>query len=249
MTNRNMNMNRRTAERATERARIITARKKASAKKKRIVISVVALVLVLVAGASAVIVGVANNHAKPAAAKPLVTTTTAAPKAENRPVSQLSEKAAEHEEHIPEEENENAAPETNETPEYNEQPKDENNNNNEAAAENATQPQEQDKIEVVNGDRIYIDTKRQAPAVTGTPLHFYANGKTSYGFDWDYNTDNANFVLRCDYNFNAQQYDFQFYGVTPGTANVTLYYFTADGVKIPVNMTINVDNDLNVTQA
>ena len=62
-------------------------------------------------------------------------------------------------------------------------------------------------------------------------------------------SDNANFVLRCDYNFNAQQYDFQFYGVTPGTANVTLYYFTADGVKIPVNMTINVDNDLNVTQA
>ena len=248
MTNRNMNMNRRTAERATERARIITARKKASAKKKRIIVSVVALVLVLVAGASAVIVGVANNHAKPAAAKPLVTTTTAAPKAENRPVSQLSEKAAEHEEHIPEEENNNEAPETNETPEYNEQPKDEN-NNNEAAAENATQPQEQDKIEVVNGDRIYIDTKRQAPAVTGTPLHFYANGKTSYGFDWDYNTDNANFVLRCDYNFNAQQYDFQFYGVTPGTANVTLYYFTADGVKIPVNMTINVDNDLNVTQA
>ena len=104
----------------------------------------------------------------------------------------------------------------------------------------------EDKIETVNGERVYIDTKRTAPEKTGTPAHYYANGKTSYGFDWDY-SGGGNFLLRCDYNFDQHQYDFQFYGVTPGTATTTLYYFTDDNVKVPVTLTVNVDNDLNVS--
>ncbi len=105
----------------------------------------------------------------------------------------------------------------------------------------------EDKIEVVNGERVYKDTKRQAPDKTGTPAHYYANGKTSYGFNWDYDADNANFVVKCDYNFDQQQYDFTFYGTTPGTAHVTLYYYTSDTNKVPVNLTVTVDNDLNVS--
>lgn len=105
----------------------------------------------------------------------------------------------------------------------------------------------EDKIENVNGERVYKDTKRQAPDKTGTPAHYYANGKTSYGFNWDYDTDNANFVVKCDYNFNQQQYDFTFYGSTPGTAHVTLYYYTSDTNKVPVNLTVTVDSNLNVS--
>jgi len=107
----------------------------------------------------------------------------------------------------------------------------------------------QDKIEKINGERVYIDTKRKAPEKTGTPAHYYANGKTSYGFDWTYNADNSNFTVSCNYNFDKQQYDFCFYGVKAGTSHVTLYYFTADNVKVPVNLTVTVDSSLNVSIA
>ncbi len=116
-------------------------------------------------------------------------------------------------------------------------------------AQKATQAASQDKIEKINGERVYIDTKRKAPEKTGTPAHYYANGKTSYGFDWDYSADNSNFTLSCNYNFDKQQYDFSFYGTKEGTSHVTLYYFTADNVKVPVSLTVNVDSSLNVSLA
>ncbi|MBQ5640201.1 MAG: hypothetical protein IIV05_00190, partial [Ruminococcus sp.] len=56
-------------------------------------------------------------------------------------------------------------------------------------------------IILVDGERVYMDTKRIAPEHTGTPLHIYANGKTSYGFDWRITTDNKNYVITCNYNF------------------------------------------------
>ena len=116
-------------------------------------------------------------------------------------------------------------------------------------AQKATQAASQDKIEKINGERVYIDAKRKAPEKTGTPAHYYANGKTSYGFDWDYSADNSNFTLSCNYNFDKQQYDFSFYGTKAGTSHVTLYYFTADNVKVPVSLTVNVDSSLNVSLA
>lgn len=125
-------------------------------------------------------------------------------------------------------------------------------NNNQPAEQTAVKSddsssaqQSEDRIDTVNGERIYIDTKRQAPDNTGTPAHFYANGKTSYGFDWTYDADNNNFVIRCDYNFDEQQYDFQFYGTAPGTANITVWYNTDDNTQVPVNLTLNVDDSLN----
>lgn len=106
----------------------------------------------------------------------------------------------------------------------------------------------EENVVKVDGERVYMDTKRLAPAGTGNPAHFYANGKTSYGFDWTYDTDNSNFVLSCNYNFDRQQYDFVFYGAQPGTAHVTVYYNTSDDTRVPVKLTINVDDNLNVTQ-
>ena len=106
-----------------------------------------------------------------------------------------------------------------------------------------------DSIQIINGERVYIDTKRTAPAVTGNSADYYAYGKTSYGFDWNYSADNGNFVIRCDYNFDRQQYMFHFYGVTPGTSHITLLYNTDDNTQVPVDLTLTVDNDLNASIA
>ena len=104
-------------------------------------------------------------------------------------------------------------------------------------------------IKIINGDRVYIDTKHPAPANNGTPLHFTnAYGKTSYGFDWTYNADNSNVSIACNYNFSKQQYDFIIYGAAPGTTHLTLYYNTDDNTQAPVQLTVNVDNNLNATQ-
>jgi len=107
----------------------------------------------------------------------------------------------------------------------------------------------EENVVLVDGERVYMDTKRIAPAGTGNPAHFYANGKTSYGFDWSYSADNGNFVLACNYNFAKQQYDFTFYGTQPGVAHVTVYYNTDDDTQVPVQLALNVDDNLNVTQA
>lgn len=103
-------------------------------------------------------------------------------------------------------------------------------------------------IILVDGERVYMDTKRIAPEHTGTPLHIYANGKTSYGFDWRITTDNKNYVITCNYNFDRQQYDFIIYGTQKGVSNTTLFYNTADNVQAPMAVTLNVDSSLNVTK-
>ena len=240
------------SRRATERARAITAQKKASAKKKRIIVSVVALTLVIVAAASFIFVGAANKGTKTVADKPSVTRTAdkAAAPINNtaKPVVQKAiETAAQSVQN-------NAAQNNTAAVNY-VQPADTDTytapvqQNDNTTTETTAPGQNVDRIDEVDGERIYIDTKRVAPEVTGTPAHYYANGKTSYGFDWNYKTDNVNFVLRCDYNFNQQQYDFQFYGTTPGTAHVTLLYNTDDNVQVPVNLTVTVDDGLNVSVA
>lgn len=82
----------------------------------------------------------------------------------------------------------------------------------------------------------------------GNTLHYTATGQTSYGYDWTYSGGGGIVNVSCNYDFNSKQYDFNITGVAPGTASLTLYYNTADGVQQPVNMTIQVDNNLNVTQ-
>lgn len=118
-----------------------------------------------------------------------------------------------------------------------------------AATQPATERKEESNIRVINGERVFIDTKRPVPNTTKAAAYFHANGKTSYGFNWDYSADNNNFLVRCDYNFDKQEYEFGFYGKAAGTAHITLYYFTDDNTKVPVEMTATVDADLNITLA
>ena len=83
---------------------------------------------------------------------------------------------------------------------------------------------------------------------SGNALHYTASGQTSYGYDWTYSGGGGIVNVSCNYDFNSKQYDFNITGVAPGTASLTLYYNTADGVQQPVNMTVQVDSNLNVTQ-
>ncbi len=241
--------NNRYERRYSDRARAAT---KAKAKKQNLIIASTAIVLVAAVAASFMIFGAfkakpqtadaapttavvkvadkdlaAQKSAQPATAAPI-----AQPAAQPAAVQQTAQPAA-----VQQTAAQPAAVQQTVTP----------------AAEQATAQQTQqaqqseDRIDNINGERVYIDTKRTAPEGAGTPAHFYANGKTSYGFDWTYDTDNCNFKVACNYNFDQQQYDFILYGVTPGVSHITLYYNTDDNVQVPANITINVDENLNVT--
>ena len=83
---------------------------------------------------------------------------------------------------------------------------------------------------------------------SGNTLHYTATGQTSYGYDWTYSGGGGIVSVNCGYDFDNHQYDFSITGVSPGTTSLTLYYNTADGVQQPVNMTVQVDSNLNVTQ-
>ena len=237
MTNRFYNNRSMTS---SERARAITARKKAKAKKQRIIISVTALTLVVVAAASFMIFGIANKNTKPASKPDTTAAQTVSTEAAQQPAAQPAAALQQAVAQIT-----NQAPQTAQSPVYT-QPADVQTADTQTGDHPITS---EDRIDNINGERVYIDTKRPAPENSGVPAHYYANGRTSYGFDWNYDTDNGNFLLRCDYNFNQQQYDFQFYGTAPGTAHVTLYYNTDDNVQVPVQLTVTVDEALNVSVA
>ena len=223
--------------RATEKARAITKRK---AKKQNIIIATAAIALVAVISTGFIIFGAMNAQPKVANTSP----TTVSAKADK--AAQTTQKSAQTATQAPAQKTQTttaqpAATQKSQTASAQNTAK----ATTQTTAQKATEAQ--DKIEKINGERVYIDTKRKAPEKTGTPAHYYANGKTSYGFDWDYSADNSNFVLSCNYNFDKQQYDFSFYGTKAGTSHVTLYYFTADNVKVPVSLTVTVDNNLNVS--
>ncbi len=242
-----------TDSRYTGKARAVTEMKKAKARKQRIILGTVAIALVTVIAAGAMVFGALNapkiantapttaisaKTATPALTASKATTaprTTAVPAAQKASVEQPVVQQTSVQQPAVQQTVQTAPAE--QTAQQSVQ------------TQTPTQAPVQDRIDNINGERVYIDTKRPAPAGSGTPAHYYANGKTSYGFDWTYNADNCNFLLRCDYNFNQQQYDFQFYGVTPGTSHVTLYYNTDDNVQVPVSLTIVVDDALNVSMA
>ena len=238
--------------RATEKARAITKRK---AKKQNIIIATVAIALVAVISTGFIIFGAMNAQPKVANTSP----TTVSAKADK--AAQTTQKSAQTATQAPAQKTQTttaqpAAAQKSQTASAQTaaaQKSQTASAQNTAKATTQTTAQKateaQDKIEKINGERVYIDTKRKAPEKTGTPAHYYANGKTSYGFDWDYSADNSNFTVSCNYNFDKQQYDFCFYGTNAGTSHVTLYYFTADNVKVPVSLTVTVDNNLNVSVA
>jgi hypothetical protein len=98
----------------------------------------------------------------------------------------------------------------------------------------------------INDDNVYIDRNHPAPEKTGESAEFRFNGAVDGNFYWNYDADNGNIVVSCDYDFTNQQYIFHFYGAEPGVSHVTLYC-SDNGVTVPVDLTVNVDDALNVT--
>lgn len=238
MTERNIRM-----RRGTERARAITAMKKRKAAKNRnIVIVAVAgiLAVAIVVGVGVLGTSLIKNNNQPAAP------TTVTKLAMTDPTTQAGSATQ-----APTD-----APAKQNTPAQ---------NNNTAVSDNNTgssdtQQQAQAATEAsksddkpysggVSSDGIIYDQRHEVPKGTGTPLHYYATGKTSGGYDWDYTADNSNVSVCCNYNTNTNQYDYILYGRAQGTTHMTLYYYADDNTKVPVSLTLNVDKDLNVTQA
>lgn len=93
-----------------------------------------------------------------------------------------------------------------------------------------------------------MQSSQPTAATQDASLHCYAYGKTSYGYDWDYRADSDIVKVDCQYDFNTHSYDLIVSGKAPGTANLTLYYFTDDNTKAAVPMTVKVDENLNITQ-
>lgn len=78
-------------------------------------------------------------------------------------------------------------------------------------------------------------------------LHYYANGGTSYGYDWSYSGGKGIVNVDCSYDLNARQYDFVITGVSEGTADIVLYYSYDDVQQNRALMRVKVDSDLNVS--
>lgn len=81
----------------------------------------------------------------------------------------------------------------------------------------------------------------------GTPLHFRATGKTSYGYDWNYEGGSGLVKVGCDYTFANNEYDFSLIGKAPGVGTIKLYYNVGDSTKASATINFTVDEHLNVT--
>jgi len=79
-------------------------------------------------------------------------------------------------------------------------------------------------------------------------LYYYANGSTSYGYDWSYIGGGGIVAITCTYDFSSDQYNFCLTGLGPGTAQLSLIYYTGDDETVTVPMTISVDENLKVTR-
>ena len=73
-----------------------------------------------------------------------------------------------------------------------------------------------------------------------------AQGKTSYGYNWAFKGCSVA-KIHCTYDFGTNTYHFTAQGITPGTDTATLRYMTGDSQWAEKQVTITVDNALNVT--
>ena len=82
----------------------------------------------------------------------------------------------------------------------------------------------------------------------GGVLHVYTTGFVTGDYFWTYDIDNVNVTIKCSYDYSSGQYDFSITGVSPGVANIILYYKTDDTNKASYPLTVSVADDLSVAQ-
>ena len=112
-----------------------------------------------------------------------------------------------------------------------------------AAYEGSAQAHAAQKSEIV------VSQAAEKTAKTGElakAYYFKAIGKTSYGYDWTYKTDNNNVKVKCKYDFKTNKYTFKIVGTAKGTNHFTLKYKTSDKKTVSVPMTFVVDAQKNI---
>ena len=82
---------------------------------------------------------------------------------------------------------------------------------------------------------------------TAKAFKYYAYGKTSYGYDYTYKATNNNLVVKVNYNFKTNKYEFNVIGKKAGTVKLTLIWNVNDKKTDSATFTLNVDKNGNVT--
>ena len=82
---------------------------------------------------------------------------------------------------------------------------------------------------------------------TAKAFKYYAYGKTSYGYDYTYKATNSNLVVKVNYNFKTNKYEFNVIGKKAGTVKLTLIWNVNDKKTDSATFTLNVDKNGNVT--
>ena len=102
-------------------------------------------------------------------------------------------------------------------------------------------------ISAVSASAATAPTAVSANVKAGKSCCFFAYGKTSYGYDWDYTADSTAAKITVTYDFKTNKYTFKATGQYAGVTNAILKYATPDGKwhNIPVRFT--TDKNLNVT--
>ena len=90
-----------------------------------------------------------------------------------------------------------------------------------------------------------VDTSQNSASAVAGALHYYANGSTSSGYNWTYDSM-GDVSITCKYNFDEKQYDFTITGVSPGETSLTLIYYASDDQRVEVPLSVRVNDDLSV---
>lgn len=75
---------------------------------------------------------------------------------------------------------------------------------------------------------------------------YVVKGKTSYGYDWSYNTYSKDIKVTCKYSFKDKNYTFRVKGTKYGLVKVILKYKKNDKSWISVPMKVFVDPKKNI---
>ena len=99
-------------------------------------------------------------------------------------------------------------------------------------------------------DPVYTEPADSGSSDTGDDgtLHVYTYGHVDGDYYWSYSIDNVNVKITCKHDYDTDRYDFSIKGVSPGAANVILYYKTATNNKEALSVTVMVNDDLSVTR-
>ena len=76
---------------------------------------------------------------------------------------------------------------------------------------------------------------------------FYASGKTTYGYNYNYKVTNNIVGVKVNYDFKANKYEFNIYGKKAGNTQLTLIWNVNNKKTNSATFNLRVDKNGNVT--